>query len=56
MKTLGIEVDESMIGNGIYERAAQWYSWRLTRKHLSSVREPVSPGIERSTPSGDWRG
>jgi hypothetical protein len=27
MKKLGIEADEAMIGNGIYERAAPWYSW-----------------------------
>ena len=26
---LGIEVDEALVGNGIYERAAPWYSWRL---------------------------
>jgi hypothetical protein len=26
---LGIEVDEALVGNGIYERAAPWYSWHL---------------------------
>ncbi len=29
MKKLGIEADEAMLGNGIYERAAPWYSWHL---------------------------
>ncbi len=29
MKQLGIEVDEAMIGNGIYERLAPWYSWHF---------------------------
>lgn len=26
---LGIEVDEAMIGNGLYERASAWYSWDI---------------------------
>jgi Dolichyl-phosphate-mannose-protein mannosyltransferase len=26
---LGIEADEAMIGNGIYEHAAPWYSWTV---------------------------
>lgn len=26
---LGIEVDEALVGNGIYERGAPWYSWRV---------------------------
>jgi hypothetical protein len=26
---LGIEADEAIVGNGIYEHGAPWYSWRL---------------------------
>jgi hypothetical protein len=26
---LGIEVDEALVGNGIYDRGAPWYSWRI---------------------------
>ncbi len=29
MKRLGIEVDEALLGNGIYEHGAAWYSWHL---------------------------
>jgi hypothetical protein len=34
MKKLGIEADEAMIGNGIYERAAPWYSWHLAGNEI----------------------
>ena len=34
MKQLGIEVDEAMIGNGIYERAAPWYSWHFGENEI----------------------
>src|SRR5215831_14367345 len=28
-RRLGIEADEAMIGNGIYEHGQAWYSWRF---------------------------
>lgn len=29
VKKLGIEVDEALVGNGIYQHGAPWYSWDL---------------------------
>lgn len=29
VRRLGIEADEALIGNGIYERGAPWYSWNI---------------------------
>ena len=31
---LGIEADEAIVGNGIYERAAPWYSWHFGDSEL----------------------
>src|ERR1043166_3474663 len=31
---LGIEVDEALVANGIYARAAPWYSWRFGEYEL----------------------
>ncbi len=36
MRRLGIEVDEALLGNGIYEHGAAWYSW-----HISGMDIPV---------------
>src|SRR5690349_12384370 len=36
MKRLGIEVDEAMLGNGLYQRLAPYYSW-----HMSGNEIPV---------------
>jgi Dolichyl-phosphate-mannose-protein mannosyltransferase len=34
LKRMGIEVDEAMVGSGIYERAAPWYSWHIFRRDI----------------------
>jgi hypothetical protein len=60
MRRLGIEVDEALVGNGIYERAAPVYSWRLfgheipvmLMSYVGSMKAWIYNGIFLVTPPG----
>jgi hypothetical protein len=37
IRRLGIEVDEALLGNGIYERAAPYYSWHIFGSEIPAM-------------------